>query len=80
MTSTCQLSKTDLKARTEEYWEKSRNKERFETYQCYIEQLLLQELEAADKRGRLRGLGKNVHTLALTVDGSFEPSACCAAP
>lgn len=49
MTSTCQLSKTDLKARTEEYWEKSRNKERFETYQCYIEQLLLQELEAADK-------------------------------
>lgn len=73
MASTCQLSKTDLKARTEEYWEKSRNKERFETYRCYIEQLLLQELEAAAKRGRLGSVEKNVHTLALTVGDSFEP-------
>ncbi len=62
------LSATNLKDRTREYWEKSPG------YDCYIEELLGRELEKAGRdSARLRGVGKPVHTLALTVGESFEP-------
>ncbi len=62
------LSATNLKDRTREYWEKSPG------YDCYIEELLGRELEEAGRdSARLRGVGKPVHTLALTVGESFEP-------
>ncbi len=62
------LSATNLKDRTREYWEKSPG------YDCYIEELLGMELREAGKdSARLRGVGKPVHTLAITVGESFEP-------
>lgn len=64
----CQLFKSDLKARTEEYWDKKPG------YECYITELLGRELREAQKdSARLRDVGKPVHTLALTVGESFEP-------
>lgn len=65
---TCQLTKTNLKERTQEYWETKPG------YDCYINELLGRELQEASKDPtRLRGVGKPVHTLALTVGESFEP-------
>ena len=68
------LSKTNLKQRTEEYWEKHKG-----DYDCYIEELLGRELTYAqshpltDGTVRLHRLNEDVHTLALTVGESFEP-------
>ncbi|WP_298490088.1 hypothetical protein [uncultured Chloroflexus sp.] len=65
-----QLTKSDIKDRTREYWEKSsRSANRFSSYECYIDQLLGRELSTAKPS---HSLGK-VHTLALTVGESFEP-------
>ncbi len=67
----CQLTKSALKKRTQEYWDKKPG------YDCYINELLGRELQHAasqpDGATRLRGVGKPVHTLALTVGESFEP-------
>jgi len=67
----CQLTKTALKERTQQYWEKRPG------YDCYIKELLGRELQHVkslqDGIERLRGVGKPVHTLALTVGESFEP-------
>jgi hypothetical protein len=67
----CQLTKTELKGRTLQYWEK------IPGYDCYIKELLGRELKHVksqpDGIERLRGVGKPVHTLALTVGESFEP-------
>lgn len=67
----CQLTKTTLKERTQQYWDKRPG------YDCYIKELLGRELQHAksqkDGAERLRGVGKPVHTLALTVGESFEP-------
>lgn len=64
----CRLTKSALKKRTQEYWEKKPG------YDCYINELLGRELQEASKDPtRLRGVGKPVHTLALTVGESFEP-------
>ena len=67
----CQLTKSALKERTQEYWDKKPG------YDCYINELLGRELQHAasqpDGATRLRGVGKPVHTLALTVGESFEP-------
>lgn len=61
-------TKTNLKNRTQQYWEKKPG------YECYIHGLLVGELQEAGKDpARLRGVGKPVHTLALTVGESFEP-------
>ena len=68
------LSKTNLKQRTEEYWEQHKG-----DYDCYIEELLGRELTYAqshpltDGTVRLHRLNEDVHTLALTVGESFEP-------
>jgi len=63
-----QLTESNLKNRTKEYWEKRPG------YDCYIKELLPRELEEASKDpARLRGVGQKVHTLALTVGESFEP-------
>ncbi|MDW8234944.1 MAG: hypothetical protein RMJ54_19400, partial [Roseiflexaceae bacterium] len=68
------LTKTDVRERTREYWEKGQKWETNTRYNCYINQLLGQELQAASKDpDRLRGVGQPVHTLALTVGESFEP-------
>jgi len=67
------LCKTDIKERIKEYWEKRAG------YDCYIEELLGQELLCASRdpinssEPRLKKLAKPVHTLALTVGESFEP-------
>lgn len=67
-----QLTETDLKKRVRQYWEKQR--ENRCDYDCYINELLGRELQEASKDPtRLRGVGKPVHTLALTVGESFEP-------
>jgi hypothetical protein len=67
----CQLTKSALKERTQEYWDKKPG------YDCYINELLGRELQHAasqpDGATRLRGVGKPVHTLAFTVGESFEP-------
>ncbi len=67
----CQLTKTDLRGQTQQYWEKRPG------YNCYIKELLGRELQhvksLSDGSERLRGVGKPVHTLALTVGESFEP-------
>lgn len=63
-----QLTETHLKQRTRQYWEKRPG------YDCYVSELLGQELQEAGKDPtRLRGPEKPVHTLALTVGESFEP-------
>ena len=68
------LTKTIIKERTEEYWNRFRG-----DYDCYIDELLGRELTYAhahpldDGTPRLRRLDKPVHTLALTVGESFEP-------
>lgn len=66
-----QLRKEDPKSRTEEYWENRLS------YDDYVRELLGRELQHAKSQGdadmRLRGVGKPVHTLALTVGESFEP-------
>lgn len=68
------LTKTDVRERTREYWEKGQKWETKTRYDCYINELLGQELQAASKDpDRLRGVGQPVHTLALTVGESFEP-------
>lgn len=67
-----QLIKHNIKDRTREYWEKSRNAgsaNRFSSYECYIDQLLSTELSKAEPSHHIG----NVHTLALTVGESFEP-------
>jgi len=63
------LTSSELKQRTIEYWKKRLG------YECYIRELLGRELCHAKSQadGRLRGVGKPVHTLALTVGESFEP-------
>jgi hypothetical protein len=67
------LRKTAITERVKEYWEKRAN------YDCYIEELLGQELLCASEdpingsEPRLKKLAKPVHTLALTVGESFEP-------
>lgn len=64
----CQLTKSALKKRTQEYWEKNPG------YDCYINELLGREIQEASRdSSRLRGVGQPVHTLALTVGESFEP-------
>ncbi|MFN3982300.1 MAG: hypothetical protein ACK4SA_18135, partial [Caldilinea sp.] len=67
----CQLRKSELRLRTQEYWGKRPG------YECYIHELLGRELQHAasqtDGAERLRGVGQPVHTLALTVGESFEP-------
>jgi hypothetical protein len=67
----CQLTKSALNERTQEYWDKKPG------YDCYINELLGRELQHAasqpDGATRLRGVGKPVHTLAFTVGESFEP-------
>ncbi|GIV79006.1 MAG: hypothetical protein KatS3mg050_3400 [Litorilinea sp.] len=64
----CRLTATALRERTQEYWSKNCS------YECYITELLGRELQEASKDpSRLRGVGKPVHTLALTVGESFEP-------
>ncbi len=64
----CQLTKSALNGRTQEYWDQKPG------YDCYINELLGRELQEASKDPtRLRGVGKPVHTLALTVGESFEP-------
>jgi hypothetical protein len=69
----CQLTKTGLKERTQQYW----NGKNEPDYDCYINELLGRELQHVkslqDGSKRLRGVGKPVHTLALTVGESFEP-------
>lgn len=71
----CQLRKSELRLRTQEYWGKRPGYECY--YECYIHELLGRELQHAnsqpDGAERLRGVGKPVHTLALTVGESFEP-------
>ncbi|MFZ1406195.1 MAG: hypothetical protein WAW03_24140, partial [Anaerolineae bacterium] len=68
------LTKTIIKERTEEYWNRFRG-----DYDCYVDELLGRELTYAyahpldDGTPRLRRLDKPVHTLALTVGESFEP-------
>lgn len=68
------LTKTIIKERTEQYWDKFRG-----DYDCYVKELLGRELNLAradplgDGTPRLRLLDKCVHTLALTVGESFEP-------
>jgi hypothetical protein len=71
-----QLKKEGLQERTEEYWKNRPG------YDCYIKELLGRELHYVqsqdaksqeDAPKRLRGVGKPVHTLALTVGESFEP-------
>ena len=68
---TTRLTKQGLKERTQEYWEKKPG------FGVYINELLGRELHYAisqpDRFERLRGAGKPVHTLALTVGESFEP-------
>lgn len=65
---TPQLTKTALKERTQEYWDKKPG------YDCYLNELLGRELQEASKEPiHLRGVGQPVHTLALTVGESFEP-------
>ena len=68
---TTQLTKQGLKESTREYWEKKPG------FEVYINKLLGRELNYAisqpDGSTRLRGAGKPVHTLALTVGESFEP-------
>lgn len=67
----CQLTETDLRRRTRQYWERKPG------YDCYIGELLGRELQHAssqpDAATRLRGVGRPVHTVALTVGESFEP-------
>jgi hypothetical protein len=71
---TGKLHKTEIKGRTEEYWEQHKD-----DYDCYVEELIGRELTYAhshpldDGTPRLRRLDKPVHTLALTVGESFEP-------
>ncbi|MCS6841317.1 MAG: hypothetical protein NZ701_11100, partial [Roseiflexus sp.] len=68
------LTKTDVRERTREYWEKGQKWDTKTRYDCYINELLGQELQAASQDpDRLRGVGQQVHTLALTVGESFEP-------
>lgn len=68
------LTKTDVRERTREYWEKGQKWDTKTRYDCYINELLGQELQAASQDpDRLRGVGQQVHTLALTVGKSFEP-------
>lgn len=68
---TTRLTKQCLKGRTQEYWEKKPG------FEVYINELLGRELNHAisqpDGSTRVRGAGKPVHTLALTVGESFEP-------
>jgi hypothetical protein len=64
------LTKANVRERTQEYWEKDQKEKR----ECYISELLGQELnEANNDPDRLLGVGQPVHTLALTVGESFEP-------
>lgn len=68
------LTKTKIKERTEEYWQRYKG-----DHDCYVDELLGRELTYArdhpvdDDTPRLRQLDKSVHTLALTVGESFEP-------
>jgi hypothetical protein len=63
------LTKTDIRERTEEYWEHHRG-----DYRCYIKDLLGRELvKAGEDPKRLCPLKDELHTLALTVGDSFEP-------
>lgn len=63
------LRKEDIKERTEEFWKCKYG------YDCYVDELLGRELQAArkDDPTRLRGLAEPVHALAMTVGDSFEP-------
>lgn len=63
------LRKEDIKERTEEFWKYKCG------YDCYVDELLGRELQAArqDDPTRLRGLAEPVHALAMTVGDSFEP-------
>ena len=63
------LRNTDIKKRTEEFWEYKCS------YDCYVEELLGRELAEGrqDDPTRLSGLANPVHTLAMTVGDSFEP-------
>jgi hypothetical protein len=67
---TTRLTKQGLKERTQEYWKEKPG------FEVYINELLGRELQAISQPNgstRVRGAGKPVHTLALTVGESFEP-------
>lgn len=63
------LRAQDIKKRTEEFWKYEYG------YDCYVDELLGRELQAARENDpeRLRGLAEPVHALAVTVGESFEP-------
>jgi hypothetical protein len=73
-----QLRRTDMETCTRKYW-KDHGHGTCDDYCYYIDTLLGKELTYADQNPaeggspRLRGLGKKVNTLALTVGDSFEP-------
>lgn len=70
----CRLRQSDIRRRTEEYWERYKG-----DYDCYVDQLLGRELSDAQNHplpnhaSRLSRPKWPVHTLVMTVGESFEP-------